>query len=161
MWLPARGSVSAALQQATAATSVIWVEIADLPPDQNDEAIALWHESGLTRPWNDPHADLRRAMTSPCSTVLAALDDGLLAGTAMVGFDGHRGWVYYLAVRPDCQRHGVGRNLMQASEQWLVERQVPKINLMVRATNVDVRAFYESLGYEDGEVVVLGKFLER
>lgn len=77
------------------------------------------------------------------------------------GYDGHRGWVYYLAVRPDRQRAGVGRDLMRASERWLIDRDVPKINLMVRTTNVDVLAFYESLGYEDGEVVVLGKFLER
>lgn len=93
--------------------------------------------------------------------MLAALYEGVLAGTAMVGYDGHRGWVYYLAVRADRQRSGVGRDLMQASERWLVDRGVPKINLMVRTTNVAVLAFYESLGYEDGEVAVLGKFLER
>ncbi len=137
------------------------MEITDLPSDRADDAIALWHASGLTRPWNDPQADLQRAMISPCSTVLAALHEGVLTGTAMVGYDGHRGWVYYLAVRADRQRAGVGRDLMQASEQWLVVRDVPKINLMVRTTNVAVLAFYESLGYEDGKVVVLGKFLER
>lgn len=137
------------------------MHITDLPVDRADEAVALWHETGLTRPWNDPHADLMRAIGSPCSTVLAAVDDGVLTGTAMVGHDGHRGWVYYVAVRPDRRRAGLGRDLMNASERWLVQRNVPKINLMVRTTNAALVAFYESLGYEDGEVLVLGKFLDR
>lgn len=79
----------------------------------------------------------------------------------MVGHDGHRGWIYYLAVRPDRRRSGLGRELMRASEQWLSERHVPKVQLMVRTTNAAVVEFYESLGYEDGEVLVLGKFLDR
>jgi ribosomal protein S18 acetylase RimI-like enzyme len=137
------------------------VDITDLPVDRADEAVALWHETGLTRPWNDPHADLIRAVGAPCSTVLAAVDDGVLTGTAMVGHDGHRGWVYYLAVRAERRRAGLGRDLMNASERWLMQRNVPKINLMVRTANVAVVAFYESLGYEDGEVLVLGKFLDR
>jgi ribosomal protein S18 acetylase RimI-like enzyme len=78
----------------------------------------------------------------------------------MVGQDGHRGWVYYLAVRADRRSAGLGRELMRASEQWLIQRDVPKGNLMVRTTNTAVVDFYKSLGYEDGEVVVLGKFLE-
>jgi ribosomal protein S18 acetylase RimI-like enzyme len=135
------------------------VDIAELPVDRAGEAVALWHETGLTRPWNDPHADLMRAIGGSCSTVLAAVDDGVLTGTAMVGHDGHRGWVYYLAVRPDRRRAGLGRDLMNASERWLMQRKVPKINLMVRTTNAAVVAFYECLGYEDGEVLVLGKFL--
>jgi ribosomal protein S18 acetylase RimI-like enzyme len=137
------------------------VDITDLPVDRADEAVVLWRETGLTRPWNDPHADLMRAVGGSCSTVLAAMDDGVLAGTAMVGDDGHRGWVYYLAVRPDRRRAGIGRDLMNASERWLKQRDVPKINLMVRTTNAAVVAFYESLGYQDGEVLVLGKFLDR
>ncbi|GAC1611301.1 MAG: GNAT family acetyltransferase [Mycobacteriales bacterium] len=138
------------------------VRLVDLPDSLTEEAVALWHANGLTRPWNDPHADLRRAVAGPCSTVLAALDEAdVLLGTAMVGHDGHRGWVYYLAVRPESQRSGLGRALMQASETWLRDRSVPKVNLMVRTTNSAVIAFYEALGYEDGEVVVLGRFLER
>ncbi len=137
------------------------MHITDLPVDRAHEAVALWHESGLTRPWNDPHADLTRAVDSPCSTVLAAVEDGVLTGTAMVGHDGHRGWVYYLAVQPDRRRAGLGRDLMNACERWLMQRKVPKINLMVRTTNTSVVAFYDSLGYEDGEVLVLGKFLDR
>ncbi len=135
--------------------------IRELPADLDEEAVRLWRRSGLTRPWNDPHADLRRAARGAASTVLAACDDrGSLIGTSMVGHDGHRGWVYYLAVAPEQQRRGVGRALVAASEQWLAERGVPKLNLMVRRGNEDVLAFYESLGYEEGEVVVLGRFLD-
>lgn len=138
------------------------MRLVDLPDSLTEDAVALWHASGLTRPWNDPHADLRRAITSPCSTVLAAVDEvDLLLGTAMVGYDGHRGWVYYLAVRSDSQRSGLGRALMQASEKWLRDRSVPKVNLMVRSTNSVVIGLYERLGYENGEVVVLGKFLDE
>jgi ribosomal protein S18 acetylase RimI-like enzyme len=137
------------------------VRIDVLPADRADEAVALWQASGLTRPWNDPHADLVRALAGPASTVLGAQDvDGSLLGTAMVGHDGHRGWVYYLAVQPELQRTGLGRRLMQASERWLQERGVPKVNLMVRTTNQAVVAFYASLGYVDGDVIVLGKRLD-
>jgi ribosomal protein S18 acetylase RimI-like enzyme len=137
------------------------MRIDDLPADRNDDAVALWHATGLTRPWNDPHADLMRALAGPTSTVLGAQDaDGCLLGTAMVGHDGHRGWVYYLAVHPDRRRSGLGRQLMQASELWLRDRGVPKVNLMVRTANTAVVAFYESIGYEKGGVVVLGKFLD-
>lgn len=138
------------------------MRLVDLPDSLTEEAVALWQASGLTRPWNDPHADLARALTGPTSTVLAAEDeDGRLLGTAMVGHDGHRGWVYYLAVQPALRRSGLGRALMHASEEWLRERRVPKVNLMVRTTNSAVIAFYEALGYKDGEVVVLGKFLDE
>jgi ribosomal protein S18 acetylase RimI-like enzyme len=136
------------------------VQIDELPADRTDDAVALWHATGLTRPWNDPLADLRRAMAGPTSTVLAACDDDdALLGTAMVGHDGHRGWVYYLAVRPELRRRGLGRQLMEASERWLQERGVPKLNLMVRTTNSTAVGFYEALGYTDDEVVVLAKFL--
>jgi ribosomal protein S18 acetylase RimI-like enzyme len=137
------------------------VEFIDLPLELADDAVALWQECGLTRPWNDPHADLKRALSGPSSTVLGVVEDGAVAGTAMVGHDGHRGWVYYLAVRPDRRGAGLGRELMRASERWLMQRGVPKVQLMVRTTNAAVVAFYEALGYQDGEVVVLGKFLDR
>jgi ribosomal protein S18 acetylase RimI-like enzyme len=138
------------------------VKITDLPDELSPQAVELWHETGLTRPWNDPDADLRRAMAGSTSTVLAALnDDGSLLGTAMVGHDGHRGWVYYLAVQPSRQRQGVARGLMSACEGWVRERGVLKIQLMVRHSNVDVIAFYTALGYVDGEVVVLGRILDQ
>lgn len=129
-------------------------------PDEAAAAVALWAECGLTRPWNEPHADLARALDGPTSTVLAAVDGSGLVGTAMVGYDGHRGWVYYLAVREDRRRAGVGRVLMAACEQWLGERGVPKVQLMVREGNDAALGFYEALGYADQQTVVLGRFLD-
>jgi GNAT superfamily N-acetyltransferase len=106
------------------------MNIESLPTDRLDDAIELWHQVGLTRPWNDPRDDLRRALASPSSVVLAGLDGETLISTAMVGHDGHRGWVYYLAVRPGFRGHGHGRAIMNAGEAWLAERQVPDIAMM-------------------------------
>ena len=155
-----RGVTRSHARSEIASTILALVRIAELPAALAEDAVELWHANGLTRPWNDPKADLHRALTGPSSTVLAAQNgDGVLLGTAMVGHDGHRGWVYYLAVRGEFQRTGLGRQLMDAAERWLQERSIPKMNVMVRKTNTAVVAFYEALGYADGEVVVLGKFL--
>lgn len=137
------------------------VRIEPLPERLYDTAIRLWQDSGLTRPWNEPESDLRRAAGGGSSCVLAAIgeDDGLLA-TAMVGHDGHRGWVYYLAVDPAQRGHGLGRQMMEACEDWVRSRGIPKIQLMVRATNRVTTGFYEHLGYADSEVVVLGRRLD-
>jgi ribosomal protein S18 acetylase RimI-like enzyme len=137
------------------------VRIDDLPETLVADALQLWQEVGLTRPWNDPHADLVRALGGGASTVLAARDEaGALVGTAMVGHDGHRGWVYYLAVAQDHQRRGVGRELMRACEQWVHARGIPKVQLMVRSSNPAALSFYASLGYDVGDVVVLGRRLD-
>jgi ribosomal protein S18 acetylase RimI-like enzyme len=137
------------------------LRITDLPEDLFAAAVGLWHEAGLTRPWNDPLADLRRAMCGPSSTVLACCDDdGRLIATAMVGHDGHRGWVYYLAVTATERGNGIGHQLMRACEDWIRERGIPKIQVMVRQANEEVVSFYERLGYADGEVRVLGRFLD-
>jgi hypothetical protein len=137
------------------------VRIEPLPERLYDAAIRLWQDSGLTRPWNDPEADLRRAAGGGSSCVLAAIgdDDGLLA-TAMVGHDGHRGWVYYLAVDAAQRGRGLGRQMMEACEDWVRSRGIPKIQLMVRATNRGTIGFYEHLGYAESEVVVLGHRLD-
>lgn len=135
--------------------------VAPLPSDHRAAAVELWRTCGLTRPWNDPDADLARAEDGPSSTVLAAVEDGELLGTVMVGHDGHRGWVYYLAVQPRCRGRGLGRALMAAAESWLDGEGVPKVQLMVRADNGAVIEFYERLGYADQQVVVLGRFLDE
>ena len=134
--------------------------ITPLPIDLTSDAVQLWHSCGLTRPWNDPAADLARALEGPSSTVLAAVTDGKVLGTVMVGHDGHRGWVYYLAVEPDERGKGLGRDLMRAAEAWLDEHGIPKLQLMVRADNATVIHFYERLGYVDQQVAVLGRFLD-
>ncbi|WCM28229.1 GNAT family acetyltransferase [Sphingomonas sp. QA11] len=122
--------------------------------------IALWQACGLTRPWNDPQADFARAIAGPTSTVLVVEQERVLAGSVMVGFDGHRGWVYYLAVVPDHRRSGLGRILMNSAEVWLRARGAAKIQLMVRDDNHAALGFYEALGLERQKVVTLGKFLK-
>lgn len=126
-----------------------------------DEAtvIALWRDAGLTRPWNDPAADFRMALAGPASAVLLACEGETLAGSVMVGFDGHRGWVYYLAADPARRGRGIGRALMDAAEAWLKARGCPKIQLMVRGDNAAARGFYAAIGYEVQDVVTLGKRL--
>ena len=125
--------------------------------------VALWEACGLTRPWNDPDADFAQALASPASTVLIAgtAGEGGIVGSVMVGFDGHRGWVYYLAVAPDHRRHGLGRALMAAAEAWLRGRHAPKLQLMVREDNIAALGFYEAVGLERQKVVTLGRFLKE
>jgi len=124
-----------------------------------ETVVALWRDCGLTRPWNDPDADFALALDTPASTVLVTRDGETITGSVMVGFDGHRGWVYYLAVAPDVRRGGLGRALMAAAEAWLRERGAPKIQLMVRADNANALGFYAALGLEPQKVVTLGRFL--
>ena len=135
--------------------------IGALPHDLREAAVALWEECGLTRPWNDPWADLDRALDGAESEVLAALGPGgELLGTAMVGHDGHRGWVYYVAVAPAAQGQGLGRALMTAAEAWVTGRGIPKLMLMVRGTNTAALGFYEQLGYRVEDVSTLGRRLD-
>jgi len=133
--------------------------IASLAESEIEAAVALWREVGLWRPWNDPHADIRLAMAGPSSTILAARLDARLAATVMVGWDGHRGWIYYLAVARDLQRRGLGARMVKAAEDWLVQRDAPKLNLLVRAENAAVLGFYESLGYRRADTVLLQRVL--
>jgi ribosomal protein S18 acetylase RimI-like enzyme len=125
-----------------------------------DAVIAMWEAAGLTRPWNDPVADFDRALHGATSAVLVGHDRDELVATAMVGDDGHRGWVYYLAVREDVRRRGLGSEMMRAAEAWLQAHGVAKVQLMVRDTNQVVLGFYESIGYEVTPATVLGRWLE-
>jgi len=125
--------------------------------DEREATVALWQACGLTRPWNDPRADFDRAHGGPSSTVLGAFADGVLVGSAMVGHDGHRGWVYYLAVAPEQRGRQLGRALMDACEAWLVARDIPKIDVMIRNENAATRGFYAALGYTLDDVVVMSR----
>ena len=137
------------------------ITLREATAEDRDPVIALWRAAGLTRPWNDPETDYRLALESPASTVLVAEDGGdALAGAVMVGFDGHRGWVYYLGVAPGRQRQGHGRALMAAAERWLSARACPKIMLMVRHDNAATKSFYAALGYDTQAVETLGKRLD-
>ena len=136
------------------------MEISELRDTESEAAIALWRRCDLLRPWNDPHQDIARARSASSATVLVGRLEGVLVATAMVGFDGHRGWVYYLAVEPQRQRGGLGRQMMQAAEAWLRERGAPKLQLMVHETNTAAFAFYERLGLARQEVATFGKRLD-
>jgi ribosomal protein S18 acetylase RimI-like enzyme len=131
-----------------------------LSPADAEAVVALWTQAGLTRPWNDADGDFRRAVAGPASVVLGVRDGAGLAGAAMVGHDGHRGWVYYLAVADAARGRGLGRALMAAAEAWLVERDIPKIQFMVRTSNLAVLDFYDHLGYAKQDVLVLGRRLD-
>ncbi|MBC7492012.1 MAG: GNAT family acetyltransferase, partial [Novosphingobium sp.] len=122
--------------------------IADALASDEAATVALWQAAGLTRPWNDSAADFRLALANPTSTVLLACEGDALAGSVMVGFDGHRGWVYYLATDPAWRGRGVGLTLMTAAEDWLRARDCPKIQLMVRGDNLAAKGFYAAIGYE-------------
>ncbi|MCU1471480.1 MAG: family acetyltransferase [Glaciihabitans sp.] len=128
--------------------------------DADTEAVvALWHECGLTRPWNDPHRDIERKLTTQPELFLVGIRDDRLIATAMIGFDGHRGWVYYLAVAPEHRGAGHARALMIEAERLLTDLGCPKIMLMVRAENTVVIDLYEHLGYELEDTRVMGKRL--
>jgi ribosomal protein S18 acetylase RimI-like enzyme len=124
------------------------------------QIIALWERCALTRPWNDPAADIALARNSPNATVLVGRAGGEIVGSVMVGHDGHRGWVYYVSVDPDHRDRGFGRAIMTAAEDWLRARGVPKLQLLVRRANAKVQAFYETLDYAEQETIVYGKWLD-
>ncbi|MBT2299139.1 GNAT family acetyltransferase [Variovorax paradoxus] len=135
------------------------MKIRPFRPADEDSVVELWHTCGLTRPWNDPHRDIQRKLSEQPELFLVATENDALLGSAMVGFDGHRGWVYYLAVSPQHRRLSIGRALMREAEQLLIERGCPKINLLIRSSNAEVIAFYRKLGYTQDDVVSLGRRL--
>jgi ribosomal protein S18 acetylase RimI-like enzyme len=135
------------------------VTVEELADGDEVAVTALWSEVGLIRPWNDPAADYRRALGGPASAVLGLKPDLTLIGTVMVGYDGHRGWMYYLAVTPTRQRQGHGRVLVTAAERWLRERGAVKVQLMVREGNVSAQHFYERIGYAPSDVTVLARWI--
>jgi ribosomal protein S18 acetylase RimI-like enzyme len=124
------------------------------------DVIALWQRCGLTRPWNDPASDIALARKGPNATVLVGRDNGSLVASVLVGHDGHRGWVYYVAVDPECRHKGYGRVIMAAAEDWLRARGLEKLQLMVRGDNTAVHAFYQSLGYFEQDRAVFAKWLD-
>ena len=122
--------------------------------------VALWERCGLVRPWNDPHKDIARKLKVQPQFFLVGLNDDAIAATVMAGYEGHRGWVNYLAVDPALRRHGFGRTLMNEVERLLHAAGCPKINLQVRGSNVEALVFYAALGYAPDDVVTLGKRLD-
>lgn len=123
--------------------------------------VRLWTECGLTRPWNDPHKDILRKLSVQPELFLVGLHGKDVIASVMAGFDGHRGWVNYLAVAERHRRQGLGRLPMQRVERALHALGCPKLNVQIRAGNAAVVAFYEKLGYAPDQTVSLGKRLIR
>ncbi len=135
-------------------------DIREMRDEDQEQVVALWHQAGVARPWNDPATDIAFARRGPQSTILVMEQEGRITASAMLGEDGHRGWVYYLATAPELQGRGIGSRMMAAVESWLAARGVWKVQLLVRNGNEKARAFYEHLGYRDTESVTLQKIIQ-
>ncbi len=129
--------------------------------ERGDETavVSLWEECGLTRSWNDPHKDIARKLAVQPELFLVGVTDGAVMASVMAGYEGHRGWMNYLAVAPRYRARGFGRALVEYAERLLLERGCPKVNLQVRASNREALEFYRRLGYAHEESVSLGKRL--
>ena len=121
--------------------------------------VELWRECGLVVGWNDPDSDIRRKLRVQREMFLVGLFGSRLVATVMAGYEGHRGWINYLAVKPEIQKQGLGRRLMEEAEARLIAAGCPKINLQVRESNAAAIAFYERIGYSADDVVSMGKRL--
>jgi hypothetical protein len=142
------------------AETPIVLSISPITDGEVEAVVSLWERCGLTRPWNDPRSDIALARRGPASTILIGRDGGMVVVTAMVGHDGHRGWVYYVAVDPDHRQHGFGRAIMAAAEEWLRHAGIAKLQLLVRRDNAQAGAFYQGLDYEEAQVTVFAKWLD-
>jgi ribosomal protein S18 acetylase RimI-like enzyme len=143
-------------------TSVAATATAIRPYRDADESavVALWQDCGLTRPWNPPASDIALLRGSGHGEILVATQEGGIIGSVMVGHDGHRGWIYYLAVAPSHRRRALGGRLMRTAETWLQERGIRKVELMIRNTNTEVTGFYARLGYDEEPVTVMSRWLD-
>ncbi len=121
--------------------------------------ISLWQDCGLIVPWNDPVMDIARKISVNPDWFLVGEAGRHIIASVMVGYDGHRGWINYLAIAPDQRRRGFGEKLMQRAESLLLEQRCPKINLQIRAGNSEVIEFYKAQGFSEDNTVGLGKRL--
>ena len=135
--------------------------IRDFQDGDLDAIVSLWERAGLTRPHNDPVRDISFAMAGPGSTVLVGRIGAKIIGSVMVGHDGHRGTVYYLAIDPDHRKAGLGAEMLAAAESWLGARGVWKLNLLIRAKNHNVRDFYLRCGYVEENRIVMSRQITK
>ena len=128
---------------------------------QEDEAplIKLWERCELVVAWNDPSKDISRKVQLDPEGLLLGWHDNLLIASVMADYEGHRGWINYLAVDPEFRRKGLGRTMMKAAETYLEQFECPKINLQIRAQNDQVIEFYKSIGFLQEDVINMGKRL--
>jgi ribosomal protein S18 acetylase RimI-like enzyme len=139
----------------------VTIHIRPFQPADEAAVIALWQQCGLVRPWNDPHKDIQRKLAVRPDWFLVGVLDGRVVACVMAGYEGHRGWLNYLAVTPEHQRRGLARAIVTEAERLLRAAGCPKINLQVRTSNTGVIEFYRRLGYAVDDVVSLGKRLEK
>ena len=137
------------------------VKVREAVPRDEMAVSRLWRGCGLIKNYNDPGSDFRFACMGPASTVLVAVEEERIIGTVMVGHDGHRGWLYYVACSPDREKSGIGREMVVSAEDWLRARGVVKVQLMVRETNAQVTEFYKRLGFELMPRIVMAKWLNQ
>jgi ribosomal protein S18 acetylase RimI-like enzyme len=138
---------------------VLAMKIRSCQASDEPDVVRLWEACGLTRAWNDPRKDIARKLTVQPELFLVGVQDNAIVATAMGGYDGHRGWVNYLAVAPAHRRRGLGRLMMERIEAMLLAMGCPKLNLQIRTSNAEVQAFYERLGYTQEQRISLGKRL--
>ncbi|MFK7966968.1 MAG: GNAT family acetyltransferase [Burkholderiaceae bacterium] len=146
------------MQAADEESRTDW-EIRPFREADREAVIQLWCDCDLVRPWNDPGLDIDRKLTIQPEFFLVGVSADVICASVMAGFDGHRGWVNYLAVLPSRQGRGYGRGMMAAVEASLIAAGCPKLNLQVRAGNQATLAFYEALGFSRDPVTSLGKRL--
>ncbi len=135
------------------------MNIRPFAPADQAAVIRLWQACGLTRAWNDPAKDIARKMTVQPELFLVGTLGGEVVASVMAGYEGHRGWVNYLAVLPAHQKKSYAQVLMREAERLLEARGCPKINLQIRSANADVIAFYQRIGYVQDDVVSMGRRL--
>ncbi|MBT4126404.1 MAG: GNAT family acetyltransferase [Chloroflexi bacterium] len=135
------------------------MEIRTFQESDRGAVIDLWRKCELVRPQNDPDQDIDLKMSFQAELFLVGVDGDSLVGSVMAGYEGHRGWINYLAVDPDQQSNGLGAALMERSEELLRELGCVKINLQVRSNNDKVIGFYGAIGYSQDEVISMGKRL--
>ena len=133
------------------------------PFQTTDEAaiVSLWQLCELTVPWNNPYKDIARKLNVQPELFLVGMLDSFLTASVMGGYDGHRGWINYLAVHPDFQGQGYGQQMMENVEAKLRKTGCPKINLQIRSGNDKIMGFYQKLGFTDDRALSLGKRLEE
>lgn len=136
------------------------MEIRPFNPNDEESVIHLWTVCGLIVPWNNPRLDIRRKLKIQPEMFLVACSEDRIAATVMAGYDGHCGWINYLAVHPQHRRSGVGRRMMEEAESRLIAAGCPKINLQVRGKNAAAIEFYKRIGFKTDDVVSIGKRLE-
>ena len=137
------------------------MQIRPYQPQDENAVVALWKQCDLIRAWNDPRKDIQRKLAVRPDLFLVGVLHGEIIACVMAGYEGHRGWLNYLAVAPQHRRHGYARALVTEAERLLRGAGCPKINLQIRTSNGDVIEFYRRLGYSVDDVVSMGKRLER